>query len=440
MQSKSYLWEDDFDITKIRSRWVLDSRSNPTVETEVYTLAGGFGRAIVPSGASTGSHEALELRDGSREFHGRGVLKAVENVNTVIAREIIGMDSRRQEDIDKKMLDIDGTPNKSRLGANAILSVSLAVAHAASSTYGVPLYFYLGGMQAYLLPVPLMNIINGGKHAGNELKIQEFMIVPVGAKTFREALKMGSETYNSLRKILKEKYGSSAINVGDEGGFAPPMKNTREALDALIAAIKDSGYSPGKDIALALDAAASEFYDDKRNVYYLDGKEYSRENLINYYKELVQEYPIVSIEDPLHEEDFEGFAIATQELKIQIVGDDLFVTNVKRISKGIASRAANALLLKVNQIGTLTESLNAARLVTMNNYSLIISHRSGESEDVTISHIAVALNAGQIKTGAPARGERTAKYNELLRIEEELGSRATYPGIGIFKHYKLGSL
>ncbi|MEZ0346660.1 MAG: phosphopyruvate hydratase [Infirmifilum sp.] len=434
------MWEDAFDITRIKARWVLDSRSNPTVETEVYTLDGGFGRAIVPSGASTGTHEALELRDGSKEFHGKGVAKAVDNVNTVIAREIIGMDSRRQEDIDQKMIELDGTPNKSRLGANAILSVSLAVAHAAANTYGMPLFAYLGGMQAYLLPVPLMNIINGGKHAGNDLKIQEFMIVPVGAKTFGEALKIGSEVYHSLRGILKEKYGSLAINVGDEGGFAPPMKQSREALDALVSAIEKSGYQPGKDVALAIDAAASEFFDEKRGVYELDGKTFTREQLIEYYKGLAQEYPIVSIEDPLQEDDFEGFAIATEELKIQIVGDDLFVTNVQRILKGISSKAANALLLKVNQIGTLTESLEAARLVTNNNYSVIISHRSGESEDITISHIAVALNAGQIKTGAPARGERTCKYNELLRIEEELGSRAKYPGMSVFKHYRLGSI
>lgn len=440
MQSASYIWEDDFEITRVRARWVLDSRSNPTVEAEVFTLGGGFGRAIVPSGASTGTHEALELRDGGKSFHGRGVLKAVENVNTVIAREIIGMDSRRQEDIDRKMLGLDGTPNKSKLGANAILSVSLAVAHAAANTYGIPLFYYLGGMLAYLLPVPLMNIINGGKHAGNELKIQEFMVVPVGAKSFQEALRMGSEVYHSLKNILKEKYGASAINVGDEGGFAPPMKNTREALDALVEAIKSSGYDPGKDIALALDAAASEFYDETKKVYVLDGKEFTREELIQYYKNLIQEYPVVSLEDPLHEEDFEGFVIATKELKIQVVGDDLFVTNVQRISKGIALKAANALLLKVNQIGTLTESLEAARLVTLNNYSLIISHRSGESEDNTIAHLAVALNAGQIKTGAPARGERTAKYNELLRIEEELGSRAKYPGLQVFKHYRLGTI
>lgn len=431
-----YAWEEDFEITRVKARWVLDSRSNPTVEAEVRTLGGGLGRAIVPSGASTGTHEALELRDGGKAFHGKGVLRAVENVNTVIAREIIGMDARRQEDIDKKMIELDGTPNKSRLGANAILSVSLAVAHAAADTYGMPLYMYLGGLQAHILPVPLMNIINGGKHAGNKLNIQEFMIMPVGARSFSEALRMGSEVYHSLRGILRDKYGPLAINVGDEGGFAPPMEETREALKALIDAIKHAGYEPGKDVALALDAAASEFYDEKRGVYLLDGREFTRDQLIEYYRALVQEFPILSIEDPLHEEDFEGFAVARDELKIQIVGDDLFVTNVERLSKGIAIGSANALLLKVNQIGTLTEALRAARLAMENGYAVIVSHRSGESEDTTISHIAIALNAGQIKTGAPARGERTAKYNELLRIEEELGSRAKYPGFSAFRHVK----
>ncbi len=440
MSTAKYIWEEDFDITRVRARWVLDSRGNPTVEAEVYTLGGGVGRAIVPSGASTGTHEALELRDGGRDFHGRGVSKAVENVNTVIAREIVGMDSRRQEEIDRRMIELDGTPNKSKLGANAILSVSLAVAHAAANTYGMPLYMYLGGLQAHALPVPLMNVINGGKHAGNELKIQEFMIVPVGAKTFSEALKISSEVYHSLRNVLKERYGSQAVNVGDEGGFAPPMKESREALRALVDAIKLAGYDPGRDVALALDAAASEFYDDRRGAYLLDGREFKREQLLNYYEELIDEFPIISIEDPLQEDDFEGFAIATRELKVQVVGDDLFVTNVSRLSKGISQGAANALLLKVNQIGTLTESLEAARLAMNSGYSVIVSHRSGESEDTTIAHLAVALNTGQIKTGAPARGERTAKYNELIRIEEELGSRARYPGIAAFKHYKRASL
>lgn len=431
-----YNMEDEFSITHVKARWVLDSRGNPTVEAEVRTFAGGYGSAIVPSGASTGTHEALELRDGGKRFHGKGVSKAVENVNKIIAPEILGEDSRKQEEIDSKMISLDGTPNKSRLGANAILSVSLAVAHAAADTYGLPLFQYLGGALASTLPVPLMNIINGGKHAGNELKIQEFLIVPVGASSFSEALAMGSEVYHSLRGYLKEKYGVSAINVGDEGGFAPPMSRTREALDALIHAVRNAGYEPGRDVVLALDAAASEFYDEKRGVYTIDGAELTREKLIEFYESLVEEYPIVSIEDPLYEEDFEGFAEVTRSLKIQVVGDDLFVTNVERLRRGIEAGAANALLLKVNQIGTLTEALSAARMALENNYSVIVSHRSGETEDVTISHIAVALNAGQIKTGAPARSERNAKYNELLRIEEYLGGRARYPGIKAFKAYK----
>jgi len=430
------LLEDDFQIVSVRGRWILDSRGNPTVEAEVQTLGGGFGRAAVPSGASTGKHEALELRDGGKQFHGKGVRKAVDNVNNVIAKEIIGMDSRDQEAVDRRMIELDGTKNKSQLGANAILSVSLAVAHAAADTYGLPLFQYLGGLLARTLPVPLMNIINGGKHAGNELKIQEFMIVPVGAASFAEALRMGSEVYHSLRKYLANKYGLSAVNVGDEGGFAPPMKQTREALEALVAAIRDAGYEPGKDVALAIDAAASNFYDERKGTYSIDGRELTREKMMEFYEELVKEYPIVSVEDPLHEEDFEGFAELTRSLKVQVVGDDIFVTNVERFSKGIEAGAANALLLKVNQIGTLTEAIEAARLAMQHGYSVVVSHRSGETEDATIAHLAVALNTGQIKTGAPARGERTAKYNELLRIEELLGSRAVYPGLRAFPHYR----
>jgi enolase len=430
------LLEDDFQIVSVRGRWILDSRGNPTVEAEVQTLGGGFGRAAVPSGASTGKHEALELRDGGKQFHGKGVRKAVDNVNNVIAKEIIGMDSRDQEAVDRRMIELDGTKNKSQLGANAILSVSLAVAHAAANTYGLPLYQYLGGLLARTLPVPLMNIINGGKHAGNELKIQEFMIVPVGAASFAEALRMGSEVYHSLRKYLVNKYGLSAVNVGDEGGFAPPMKQTREALEALVAAIRDAGYEPGKDVALAIDAAASNFYDERKGAYSIDGRELTREKMMELYEELVKEYPIVSVEDPLHEEEFEGFAELTRSLRVQVVGDDVFVTNVERLSKGIEAGAANALLLKVNQIGTLTEAIEAARLAMQHGYSVVVSHRSGETEDATIAHLAVALNTGQIKTGAPARGERTAKYNELLRIEELLGSRAVYPGPRAFPHYR----
>lgn len=428
--------DEDFVIKAVRGRWILDSRGNPTVEAEVVTQGGGLGRAAVPSGASTGKHEALELRDGGREFQGKGVKKAVENINAIIAREIVGIDSRNQSSIDQRLVELDGTRNKSRLGANAILAVSLAAAHAAANTYGLPLYKYLGGLNARTLPVPLMNVINGGKHAGNELKIQEFMIVPVGARSFSEALRIGAEVYYSLRKHLVSKYGLGAVNVGDEGGFAPPMKATREALEALVAAIESAGYVPGKDVALALDAAASNFYNEERQVYTIDSRELSRAEMLEFYEKLIEEYPIISLEDPLHEEDFEGFAELTRSLKVQVVGDDIFVTNVERLSRGIERGAANTLLLKVNQIGTLTEALEAARLAMSSNYSVIVSHRSGETEDATISHIAVALNTGQIKTGAPARGERVVKYNELLRIEEELGSWARYPGIRAFPHYR----
>ncbi len=427
------VYAEDFLIVAVRGRWILDSRGNPTVEAEVVTAGGGYGCAAVPAGASKGRHEALELRDGGKEFGGKGVAKAVNNINNVIAREIVGMDSREQGEIDRKMIELDGTPNKSKLGANAILAVSLAVAKAAASTYGMPLFQYLGGAIARVLPVPLMNVINGGKHAGNELRIQEFMIVPVGADSFAEALRIGCEVYYKLKEHLKVKYGKGAINVGDEGGFAPPMKESREALNALIEAIKAAGYEPGSDVVLALDAAATEFYDSATGTYEVDGKKLSRDELLDYYAALVEEYPIVSIEDPLHEEDFEGFKLAVERLKgIQIVGDDLFVTNPQRLSKGIEIGAANALLLKVNQIGTLTEALEAAFKAMRNGYNVIVSHRSGETEDATIAHLAVALNAGQIKTGAPARGERTAKYNELLRIEEYLGGDAVFPGSKVF--------
>ena len=425
---------EDFVIADVSARWILDSRGNPTVETEVVTIGGGFGRAAVPAGASKGKHEALELRDGGEKFRGKGVLNAVRNVNEVIAEKIMGMDSRNQRGIDRVMIELDGTPNKSKLGANAILSVSLAVAKAAANTYGLPLFQYLGGALARVLPVPLMNIINGGKHAGNELKIQEFMIVPVGADSFSEALRIGCEVYQYLKEYLVENYGRSAINVGDEGGFAPPLKTSREALEALRKSVERAGYELGRDVLLALDAAASEFYDEEKGFYEIDGKELTRDELLDYYAELVGEYPIVSIEDPFHEEDFEGFRIAVEKLKgVQIVGDDLFVTNLSRLRKGIEMGAANALLLKVNQIGTLTEAIDAAFESFRNGYNVIVSHRSGETEDTTIAHLAVALNTGQIKTGAPARGERTAKYNELLRIEEYLGGEAIFLGEQAFK-------
>ena len=425
---------EDFIIADVSARWILDSRGNPTVETEVVTIGGGFGRAAVPAGASRGKHEALELRDGGKKFRGKGVLNAVRNVNEVIAKKIMGMDSRNQRGIDRVMIKLDGTPNKSKLGANAILSVSLAVAKAAANTYGLPLFQYLGGALARVLPVPLMNIINGGKHAGNKLKIQEFMIVPVGADSFSEALRVGCEVYQYLKEYLVENYGKSAINVGDEGGFAPPLKISREALEALRKSVERAGYELGRDVLLALDAAASEFYDEEKGVYEIDGKELTRDELLDYYAELVGKYPIVSIEDPFHEEDFEGFRIAVEKLKgVQIVGDDLFVTNLSRLRKGIEMGAANALLLKVNQIGTLTEAIDAAFESFRNGYNVIVSHRSGETEDTTVAHLAVALNTGQIKTGAPARGERTAKYNELLRIEEYLGGEAIFLGEQAFK-------
>ena len=412
-----YNVDERFEIKDIVAREVIDSRGNPTVEVEVITKGKGYGRAIVPSGASTGSHEALELRDKEKRFGGKGVLLAVENINSIIKPEIVGYDSRMQREIDFIMIELDGTPNKSKLGANAILAVSLAVAKAAADTAKVPLYKYLGGCNSYILPVPMMNVINGGKHAGNELDIQEFMIMPVGAMTFAEAVRIGVEVYHNLKNVIVEKYGKTAINVGDEGGFAPPLKKAEEALDLLMESIKRAGYED--DVVLALDCAASEFYED--GYYKIEGKKLSREELLEYYKNLVNSYPIVSIEDPFHEEDFEGFRMITKELNIQIVGDDLFVTNVERLKKGIELGAANALLLKVNQIGTLSEAIDAANLAFRSKYSVIVSHRSGETEDTTIADLSVALNTGQIKTGAPARGERTAKYNQLIRIEEELG-------------------
>ncbi len=421
--------EEIFEIIDVRGRQIVDSRGNPTIEVDVVTR-GGFGRAAAPAGASKGKYEALELRDGRREFHGRGVGKAVWNVNNIIAPALRGMDSRRQRDIDYKMIELDGTRNKSRLGANAIIATSLAVAKAAASTYGMWLYEYLGGLNAKVMPVPLMNFINGGVHAGNKLDIQEFMILPLNADTFCDALRIAIEVYHELKQYLKEKYGLQAINIGDEGGFAPPMTNTREALNALIGAIKRAGYGPGSDVALALDVAASQLYSYKTKTYSIDGKSFTAEELMDYFMELINEYPIVSIEDPFMEDDFQSFAklLGKVKGKILIVGDDLFVTNIDRLRKGIEYRSCNAILVKVNQIGTLTEAIEVINEAHDVGYRAIISHRSGETEDTTIAHLAVAFNTGLIKTGAPARGERTAKYNELLRIEERLGSEAKYPG------------
>lgn len=427
----------DLRVKKIVAREVLDSRGNPTVEVEVFTES-SVGRAAVPSGASTGTHEALELRDGDNSrYQGKGVLKAVRNVVEVIAPKIVGLDAREQEAIDRLMIDLDGTDNKSNLGANSILGVSLATAKAAAEGMGEPLFQYLGGEDSRILPVPMMNVINGGKHAGNELSIQEFMMLPVGADRFSEALRIGSEVYHSLKKVLINKYGRSAVNVGDEGGFAPPSKTVAEALDALSEAVKQAGYRLGDDVVLALDAAASEFYDEEKMSYQIDGKSLSRDSLIDYYMGLVENYPIKSIEDPLHEEDFQGLASMTKKLgdRIQIVGDDIFVTNVERLKEGMNLGAANALLLKVNQIGTLTEARRAADLCFKNNYGVVVSHRSGETEDTTIADLSVALGTGQIKTGAPARSERTAKYNRLLRIEEALGGSARYLGIKALVRY-----
>ncbi|MCS3900974.1 phosphopyruvate hydratase [Methanococcus voltae] len=409
----------NFDVERIQAREVLDSRGNPTIEVEVLTFGGGYGSAIVPSGASTGTHEALELRDMDNRYGGKGVLTAVNNVNEKIAPCLEGMDTRMQRTIDETLLELDGTKAKSNLGANAILGVSLAIAKAGADTASMPLYRFIGGSNAYVLPTPMMNIINGGEHAGNALDFQEFMIMPVGADSFKEALRMCSETYQSLKKVIANKYGKDAVNIGDEGGFAPNVKTIEEALAILSEGVKSAGYED--KIVFALDCAASEFYNAKENVYEVAGEKLSSEKLIELYKDMVNEYPIVSIEDPLDEEDFEGFATITKELKgIQIVGDDLFVTNTERLRKGIEMGSANSLLLKVNQIGTLSESIDAANLSFRNGYSVVVSHRSGETEDSTIADLSVALNAGQIKTGAPARGERTAKYNQLLRIEEEL--------------------
>ncbi len=411
---------DSFNIYDIKAREVIDSRGNPTVEVEVLTVGGGYGSAIVPSGASTGTHEAVELRDKDIRFGGKGVLLAVDNVNTIIKPELIGYDSRMQREIDIIMRELDNTENKGKLGANAILAVSLAVAKAAADTASIPLYKYIGGCNSYVMPVPMMNVLNGGEHAGNDLDFQEFMIMPVGADSVSEAVRIGAETYHTLKKVILEKYGKNAVNVGDEGGFAPPVKDIREALDLLNNAVKKAGYED--KIVFALDSAASEFYDAEKGKYVVNGKDMTTDELISLYCELINEYPIVSIEDPLHEEDFEGFATITKELKdIQIVGDDIFVTNTERLRKGIKMGASNALLLKVNQIGTLSESIDAANLAFRNGYGVVVSHRSGESEDSTIADLSVALNTGQIKTGAPARGERTAKYNQLIRIEEELG-------------------
>ena len=422
---------NDFLIEEVRAMEILDSRGNPTVKTWVRTSGGFVGSFSVPAGASKGVHEAVELRDGGRRLGGKGVLTAVSHVEGPLASVVVGRDARMQREVDLAMIEADGTPNKSRFGANAILSISMAVARAASVGLRMPLYRYVGGVNAHVLPVPLLNVLNGGLHAGNDLAIQEFMIVPAAFNSFRDALYAAVEVYEELGKILVERYGKSAKNLGDEGGYAPPMRETREALDALMSAIEAAGHD-GK-VFLALDAAASSFYVD--GVYRIDGRELSLEALLDFYERLIEEYPILSIEDPFYEEDLETLARMTRELgdRVQIVGDDYFTTNVSRLKMGISRGAANALLWKINQVGTLTEALEAARLAQNSGYAVIVSHRSGETIDTSIADLAVALNAGQIKTGAPARGERVAKYNRLLEIEEDLGPAGVYPGLSVFR-------
>jgi enolase len=427
-------------ITDVYAREVLDSRGNPTVEVEVYTDSGAFGRALVPSGASTGEHEAVELRDGVKSrYLGKGVETAVKNVNEVIAPEVIGLDVTQQVLIDKIMIDLDGTKNKGKLGANAILGVSMACARAAADFVGLPLYLYLGGFNAKELPTPMMNIINGGSHADNNVDFQEFMIMPVGAETFKEALRMGAETFHALKAVLKGKGYNTA--VGDEGGFAPNLGSNEEALEVIMEAIKKAGYTPGKDIMLAMDVASSEFYNKEKAVYVLDGeggKELNATELADFYVELVDKYPIISIEDGLDENDWDGWKVLTEKLgtKIQLVGDDLFVTNTERLASGIEQGIANSILIKVNQIGTLTETFEAIEMAKKAGYTAVVSHRSGETEDSTIADIAVATNAGQIKTGSLSRTDRIAKYNQLLRIEDELDETAKYNGLKSFYNIK----
>lgn len=422
-------------IIEIYGREVLDSRGNPTVEVEVYTQDGGFGRAIVPSGASTGEYEAVELRDGDDRYMGKGVENAVANVNEVIAHDLLGYDVLDQLGIDEALIALDGTENKGKLGANAILGVSLAVAKAAADELGLPLYQYMGGVGARTLPVPMMNILNGGEHADNNVDIQEFMIMPVGAESFKEGLRMGTEVYHHLKKVIKEK--GLSTGVGDEGGFAPNLDSNVEALDLIVEAVKSAGLVPGEDIVFALDVAASEMYDSDKKVYVLagEGKEKTAAEMVEWYADITSRYPVMSIEDGLDEDDWEGWKLLTEKLgdKIQLVGDDLFVTNVKRLARGIEEGVGNSILIKLNQIGSLSETVDSVQMAHRASMTAVISHRSGETEDATIADLAVALNAGQIKTGAPARTDRVAKYNQLLRIEDELGELARYEGMNVFR-------
>ncbi len=423
-------------IDDVYAREILDSRGNPTIEVEVLLEDGSFGRAAVPSGASTGEKEAVELRDGDpQRFNGKGVLKAVQNVNEIIAEEIIGLEATDQPYIDNLMIKLDGTPNKEKLGANAILGVSIAVAKAAAESVGLPLFQYLGGVNAKVLPVPMMNILNGGKHADNNVDVQEFMISPAGAPSFREALRMGAEVFHSLKKVLHKRNYNTA--VGDEGGFAPDLKSNQEALDLIIEAIEAAGYKPGEDIFICLDPAASEFYDKDKKRYILasEGKELTGAEMVDYYANWIEKYPIISLEDGLDENDWENWQLLTEKLgnKVQLVGDDIFVTNTSLLAKGIEMGVANSILIKLNQIGTITETLDAIEMAHKAGYTAVVSHRSGETEDTTIADLVVSTNAGQIKTGSASRTDRIAKYNQLLRIEDTLGESAKFLGLKAFK-------
>ncbi len=424
-------------IENIKAREILDSRGNPTLEVEAALSGGTTGRAAVPSGASTGKYEAVELRDGGSRFQGQGVLKAIANVNQHIATAIIGMSATDQAAIDHKLIELDGTANKSHLGANAILGTSLAVAHAAANLLGIPLYRYLGGTATYTLPVPMMNILNGGKHAAAATDFQEFMVVPAGASSFGHALQIGSEVYHSLKRVLKDK--GLNTNVGDEGGFAPSLPSNKQALEAVLVAIEKAGYKPGKDCFLALDPAASEFYKDGQYILTKEDVSLSSQEMVDYYVNWTASYPLISIEDGLAEDDWDGWQLLTQKLgsKIQIVGDDLYVTNVNRLNKGISLKASNSILIKLNQIGTLTETIATIKMAQQAGWTAVVSHRSGETEDTSIADLAVGLNTGLIKAGAPCRSERTAKYNRLLRIEEELGENGRFAGIKAFYNLKL---
>jgi enolase len=416
-------------IKSVKAREIIDSRGNPTIEVEVFLDSGVSGLACVPSGASTGKYEALELRDGDKKrYNGLGVLKAVENLDKIIQPAIIGFDAGKQEKLDEKLISLDGTSDKSRLGANALLGVSLAAAHASSNAANIPLYRYIGGNNAVVMPVPMMNILNGGKHAENSTDLQEFMVMPTGAASFNKAMQMGSEVYHALKKVIKQKKMNT--NVGDEGGFAPSLSSNKEAIELILSAIESAGYKPGTDCHIAIDAAASSFYKDGMYVLEREGRSLSGAEMVKFYSDWVTNYPIISIEDGLDEDDWDSWVLLTKELgkKVQIVGDDLYTTNVQRLKKGIDIKSSNSILIKVNQIGTLTETLAAIDMARKAGWTSVISHRSGETEDTTISDLAVAMNSGQIKTGAPCRSERVAKYNRLLKIENELGQKAKYPG------------